>query len=72
MLGLRTAEGIDKRFFGRVYRMDFAPLAALLERYAAYGWAACGGDSWRLTPEGFLRSNALLVELLEQIPILPD
>lgn len=72
MLGLRTAEGIDKKYFGRFYRMDFAPLAALLEGYAAQGWAVREGDRWRLTPEGFLRSNALLVELLEKIPILPD
>ncbi len=72
MLGLRTAEGIDKKFFGRIYRMDFAPLAALLENYAAHGWAVHEGDRWRLTPEGFLRSNALLVELLDKIPILPD
>ncbi|MCD8383870.1 MAG: radical SAM family heme chaperone HemW [Clostridiales bacterium] len=66
MLGLRTAEGIDGDFYSRRYHMNFKPLERILEGYAARGLAQRQeGDRWRLTPEGFLLSNGIILDLLE-------
>ena len=65
MLGLRTAEGIDGDWYGRRYHRNFRPLEDLLRGYEARGLARQEGGRWRLTPEGFLLSNPLILELLE-------
>lgn len=65
MLGLRTTEGVDGDWYSRRYHMNFRPLEALLRSYAARGLAEEEGGHWHLTPEGFLLSNTLIVELLE-------
>lgn len=63
MLSLRTAEGIDRRRFETVYRQRFEPMEVLFRRYAAAGLAQPTERGWRLTPKGFLVSNAIIVEL---------
>lgn len=65
MLSLRTAEGIDRRHYEWTYRRHFAPLDALLRQYEAVGLAAPTERGWRLTPRGFLVSNAIIVNLQE-------
>ncbi len=65
MLRLRTSEGIDGETYVRRYLLPFAPLEEALQRYQAQDLATLEGGRWRLTPRGFLMSNAILVELLE-------
>lgn len=65
MLSLRTVEGIDGDWYSRRFHMNFHPLEQLLRGYAQRGLAAEENGRWHFTPEGFLLSNSLIVELLE-------
>lgn len=65
MLRLRTTHGIEEWEYRREFFMDFDPLLALLTDYERRGWAQRQDRRWRLTPEGFLRSNVLIGQLLE-------
>lgn len=65
MLKLRTAEGIDEDVFYRRFEADFAPYAARLDKYRASGHVVCENGVWRLTPKGFLVSNAIIGDALE-------
>lgn len=67
MLSLRTAEGIDRRYFETVYRQRFDPMETLFRRYETAGLAQPTEKGWRLTPKGFLVSNAIIVELEEAL-----
>ena len=61
MLRLRTAQGIDGVEYRRNYFMDFAPLEARLEQFAAQGWVERSPEGrWHFTPKGFLVSNQLI------------
>ncbi len=67
MLGLRTAWGVEEWEYRGRYFMDFGPIEARLEEFAAQGWAErTGAGRWRLTPKGFLVSNQLIGDLLER------
>ncbi len=65
MLRLRTADGIEKDEYHRMFHMDFAPLEEILEKYEEMGLAKQVQKRWRLTPSGFLLSNHIIVELQE-------
>lgn len=65
MLRLRTIHGIEEWEYRREFFMDFAPLLTLLTQYERQGWAEQAERRWRFTPEGFLRSNVLIGQLLE-------
>ena len=65
MLRLRTVRGIEEGEYRREYRMNFQPISERLELYRTHGWAVEEEGRWRFTPEGFLRSNQLIGELLE-------
>ena len=67
MLSLRTAQGIEKRHFENAYRLPFTALEEKFTTYEAHGLAARTADGWRLTPEGFLVSNRIIVELQETV-----
>ena len=67
MLGLRTARGIDPGEFESRYRQRFSPLGAVLTDCAAAGYAAEDGGRWRLTPTGFLVSNAIIGRVLDAL-----
>ena len=67
MLGLRLSQGISRQEFENRYRLPFAPIEAVLERFAAAGHAALAGERWRLTPEGFLVSNQIIGQALEAL-----
>ena len=68
MLSLRTAEGLDGAVFSRRYRQRFEPLAQVLAPLAAAGLALeAAPGRWRLTPEGFLVSNAIITRLWEAL-----
>ena len=67
MLRLRTARGVEEWEYRGTYFMDFAPLEARLQEFAAQGWAERTDEGrWRLTPKGFLVSNQLIGDLLER------
>lgn len=65
MLRLRTSRGIEESEYRRDYRMSFAPLERRLLEYEGHGLARREGGRWRLTPHGFLVSNAIIGSLLE-------
>ena len=67
MLSLRTTAGIDRRYFEQQYRQRFDPMEKLLVQYEAHGLAARTENGWRLTAEGFLVSNTVIVSLQEAI-----
>lgn len=66
MLRLRTTRGIDGAEYRRNYFMDFAPLEARLEQFAAQGWAERTRRPLALYPQGFLVSNQLIADLLDR------
>jgi oxygen-independent coproporphyrinogen-3 oxidase len=66
MLRLRTADGIEEWEYYACSHMDFAPIRARLEEFAAQGWAVEHNGRWRLTPQGFLLSNQLIGDLLQR------
>ncbi len=66
MLRLRTTQGIEEGEYRRLYFMDFDALLPFLTQYEAQGWAKRTPEGrWVLTPEGFLRSNQLIGQLLD-------
>ena len=65
MLRLRTVHGIEEWEYRREFFMDFDPIARLLTEYERHGWAEQTERRWHFTPEGFLRSNVLIGQLLE-------
>ena len=67
MLGLRTAGGISRQEFEYRFRLPFAPVQAVLERFRQTGRALYEDGRWRLTPEGFLLSNQIIVQALEAL-----
>lgn len=67
MLGLRLSQGISRQEFENRYRLPFAPIQSVLERFRASGHAALVGGRWRLTPEGFLVSNQIIGQALEAL-----
>ena len=67
MLRLRTTRGVEEWEYRREFLLDFTPIEARLEEFAARGWAEKTAEGrWRFTPEGFLLSNVLIGDLLER------
>lgn len=67
MLSLRTVQGIDRRTFEYRYRQKFEPMERLLAEYGKHGLAQQTEGGWRLTPQGFLVSNGIIVALQEAV-----
>ena len=67
MLSLRTAAGIDVRAFENRFRQRFDVLEKLLAEYESHGLARRTVNGWRLTPEGFLVSNAIIASLTDAL-----
>ena len=65
MLRLRTDLGVEKAEYETRFALPFYPLEARFARFAAAGWAECRAGRWRLTAEGWLRSNLLIGDLLD-------
>lgn len=65
MLGLRTVRGVEAGAYAARFDRDFAPCAAVLQRYLAVGYVGREGERWYLTPEGFLVSNAIISDVLD-------
>ncbi|MBQ9166622.1 MAG: coproporphyrinogen III oxidase, partial [Oscillospiraceae bacterium] len=65
MLSLRTVHGLDGDFYSRKFHMNFKPLEELLKEDEKRGLVKEEEGRWHFTPEGFLISNPLIVDLLE-------
>ena len=65
MTRLRTSTGINADEYERLYLLPFAPIAEAMERFSKQRLTSITPDgNWRLTPEGFLVSNAIISDLL--------
>ncbi|MBR2048693.1 MAG: radical SAM family heme chaperone HemW [Oscillospiraceae bacterium] len=64
MLRLRTTTGIAREEYERQYLLPFDPLEEVLRRYQETGHVRFTNERWRLTPEGFLISSAIISDLL--------
>ena len=67
MLGLRTARGVEKEEFEERFALPFSPVQAALERFAPSGLTRQENGRWRLTAEGWLVSNAIILAALEAL-----
>ena len=67
MLSLRTAQGMEKQRFENEYRLPFARLEEKFTVYERHGLAVRTEGGWRLTPQGFLVSNSIIIELQETV-----
>ncbi len=67
MLALRTAAGVSPGEFAARFAGDFTPLEPIFQKLASQGWAVRRAHRWRFTPEGFLRSNALIGLVLDAL-----
>ena len=65
MMRLRTTRGISASEYEKKFLLSFSGLEKALDACRQRGHALRGeGDSWRLTPEGFLLSNSIISDLL--------
>ncbi|MBR5542492.1 MAG: radical SAM family heme chaperone HemW [Oscillospiraceae bacterium] len=67
MLSLRTTEGIRADVLEKKYLTHFDKIEEVLLRYYKTGHATFDGQSWSLTPEGFLISNHIIGEALDAL-----
>ena len=67
MLSLRTAEGISRTTVERTYRKPFAQAEAVFRELAEHCLAAPTENGWRLTPRGFLVSNAIILQVQQAV-----
>ena len=65
MLALRTARGLDLS----ALKEDTAEAEQVLAECARHGLAKKENGRWRLTPQGFLVSNAVIVRVLEALSL---
>lgn len=73
MLRMRTLRGIEEWEYRRKFGLNFEPISRRLEFFEAHHWAELSGKRWHFTPQGFLLSNTLILELLEaQSPTLGE
>ena len=67
MLSLRTTAGLDVKTFENRFRRRFDAAERLLEGYARHDLAQRTERGWRLTPKGFLVSNAIIATITEAL-----
>ncbi len=67
MLALRTCDGIDENAFYSRWKREFTPFAQRLAPYVQSGHVRCDAGRWRLTPAGFLVSNAIIGDVLDAL-----
>ena len=65
MLGLRLSKGISLKYLGRKFGVGIdEKRLKFIKRLDESGLAVFDGDNLRLTPRGFLVSNAIIAELI--------
>ena len=73
LLRMRTLRGIEAWEYRRKFGLNFEPINRRLEFFETHHWAELSGKRWHFTPQGFLLSNTLILELLEaQSPTLGE
>ena len=65
LLRMRTLRGIEEWEYRRKFGLNFEPLARRLEFFEDHHWVEQSDHRWHFTPQGFLLSNTLILELLE-------
>ena len=66
LLRMRTRQGIEEWEYRREFGLNFEPINHRLEFFERYKWVEqTDHHRWRFTPEGFLLSNTLILDLLE-------
>ena len=65
MLRMRTLRGIEEWEYRRSFGLNFEPIGRRLEFFERHHWAEQSDRRWHFTPEGFLVSNTLIVDLLD-------
>ena len=67
MLRMRLREGIGLTDFSNRFKVDTAALLQKAKQLEKHGLTKITGDRISLTPNGFLISNSVIVELAEQV-----
>lgn len=65
LLQMRTLRGIEEWEYRRKFGLNFEPIARRLEFFEGHRWVEQSGHRWHFTPQGFLLSNTLILDLLE-------
>lgn len=66
MLRLRTVDGVEAGEYTRSFLLPFEPIEEKLKKLADEGFAVQEHGRWHLTPKGFMLSNPILIDLLEE------
>lgn len=66
MLGLRTTAGISEDEYRAIYQCNFDGAKSLFNEYIKQGWMTESNGRWSFTPKGFLISNTLIGNILEE------
>lgn len=66
MLRLRTVDGVEAGEYARSFLLPFEPIEEKLQKLADEGFAVQEHGRWHLTPKGFMLSNPILIDLLEE------
>ena len=62
---MRTRRGIEEWEYRRKFGLNFEPIGRRLEFFERYHWVEQSDRRWHFTPEGFLLSNTLILDLLD-------
>ena len=65
MLRLRTSIGVNAKEYETQFLLSFEPLQRAFESFADKGLAVFEKDNWRLTEQGWLLSNRIILRLQE-------
>ena len=66
MLRLRTVDGVEENEYVRSFLLPFKPLEKIFQQLQKSDYAAQTNDRWHLTPKGFMISNTIILQLLEE------
>ena len=66
MLGLRTTHGISEEEYRAIYQCSFDGAKRLFAEYIKNGWMVENNGRWSFTPKGFLISNTLIGNIIEE------
>lgn len=64
LLRMRTRRGIEEWEYRRTFGLNFEPLNRRLEFFERHHWVEQSDRRWHFTPQGFLLSNTLILDLL--------
>jgi putative oxygen-independent coproporphyrinogen III oxidase len=66
MLRLRTVDGVEENEYVRSFLLPFKPLEKIFQQLQKSDYAAQTNGRWHLTPKGFMISNTIILQLLEE------